>query len=108
MTPVTDRGSLLWWRNAVIVAFALGGITSATVGPRLPSLRADLGVGNGAIGALLAGVTVGAFAGLGCSAAILSWLGAPGALPDALWLIPPALPTLGLGPRHPHPPPPPP
>jgi len=97
MTPVTDRGSLPRWRNAVIVAFALGGITSATVGPRLPSLRADLGVGNGVIGALLAGVTVGAFAGLGCSAAILSWLGARGGIRGALWLIALGMATIGVG-----------
>jgi SagB-type dehydrogenase family enzyme len=53
MTPTTGKRHLARWRNAVIVAFALGGITSATVGPRMPSLRADLGVDNAVIGALL-------------------------------------------------------
>lgn len=97
MTPLTDRGGLPRWRNAVIAAFALGGITSAAVGPRLPSLRADLGVGNGVIGALLAGVTVGSFAGLGCSAAIRSWLGARGGIRGALWLIALGVAAIGVG-----------
>ena len=97
MTTVTDGRSLGRWRNAVIAAFALGGITSATVGPRLPSLRADLGVGNGVIGALLAGVTVGAFAGLACSAAILSRLGARGGIRGALWLVAIGVAAIGVG-----------
>jgi MFS family permease len=97
MTTVTDRRNLLRWRDAVIAAFALGGITSAAVGPRLPSLRADLGVGNGVIGVLLAGVTVGSFAGLGGSAAILSWLGARSGIRGALWLVALGVATIGVG-----------
>lgn len=94
MTTATDSRSLRRRRHAVSAVFALGGITSATVGP---SLRADLGVGNGAIGALLAGVTVGAFAGLGCSVAILSRLGARGGIRGALWLIALGVAAIGAG-----------
>ncbi len=97
MTTVTDMQSLARWRNAVIAAFALGGITSATVGPRMPSLRADLAVDNAVIGAMLAGVTVGAFAGLGSSALILSRLGARGGIRSALWLVALSLALIGFG-----------
>ena len=94
---MTDRRTLARRRNAVIVAFALGGITSATVGPRMPSLRADLGVGNAVIGALLAEVTVGAFVGLAASTAILAWLGARGGIRGALWQIACSVALLGTG-----------
>jgi MFS family permease len=97
MTTAADEQRLARWRNAVIVAFALGGITSATVGPRMPSLRADLGVDNAVIGAMLAGVTAGAFVGLGCSAAILSWLGARGGIRGALWLVALSVALIGVG-----------
>jgi MFS family permease len=97
MGTVTDSRSLVKWRNAVIAGFALGGITVATWGPRLPTLRADLGVTNGIIGAILAGVTVGALGGLGCSTAILSWLGARGGIRSSLWVVALGVATIGLG-----------
>jgi hypothetical protein len=37
------------WRNAVMVAFALGGVTIASWGPRLPTIQSDLGLGIGAL-----------------------------------------------------------
>jgi MFS family permease len=97
MTTATERRALAPRRNAVIVAFALGGITLATWGPRLPSLRADLGVNDGVIGVVLAGVTVGSFAGLSCSTPIMSRLGARGGIRGVLWLVALGLATVGLG-----------
>lgn len=97
MTTVTNRRSLAPWRNAVIAAFALGGITLSTWGPRLPTLRADLGVDDGLIGAILAGVTVGSLAGLGCSTATLSWLGARRGIRGVLRLVALGVVTIGLG-----------
>jgi MFS family permease len=97
MSAVRDPGSLARWRNAVIAGFALGGITVATWGPRLPNLRADLGVTNGVIGAVLAGVTIGALGGLGCSTPILSWLGARGGIRGSLWVIALGVATIGFG-----------
>lgn len=97
MTTMTDKRHLARWRNAVIVAFALGGITSATVGPRMPSLRADLGVGDAVIGVMLAGVTVGAFVGLGCASPILAWRGARGGIRGALWLVALSVALIGVG-----------
>src|SRR5947207_237075 len=97
MTTMTDKRALARWRNAVIVAFALGGITTATVGPRMPSLRADLGVGDAVSGAMLAGVTVGAFVGLAASSAILSWFGARRGIRGALWLTACSVAMVGIG-----------
>ncbi len=73
--PAPGRSSLSSWRNAVFILFALGGVGVSTWGPRLPSIRQDLGVGDGGIGAALAGVTVGSIAGLGASSAVLARLG---------------------------------
>jgi len=62
---VTIEGSRLTrWRWTITGAFGLGGITVSAWGPRLPAIKASLGVGTGTIGLLLAGVTVGAIGGL--------------------------------------------
>lgn len=97
MTTVADRRELVPWRNAVIAAFALGGITLSTWGPRLPSLRADLAVDDGVIGAVLAGVTVGSLAGLGATTAILSRFGARGGIRGVLCLVAVGLAGIGVG-----------
>jgi MFS family permease len=96
MTTAIDRHALVKWRNGVIVAFALGGITLATWGPRLPSLRADLGVNDGVLGGVLAGVTVGSMVGLSGATAIMSWLGARAGIRGVLWLVALGVATIGL------------
>ena len=63
-TVVVDRPTLFRWRRAIMAAFGLGGITVAAWGPRLPAVKAELGISTATIGLLLAGVTVGAIAGL--------------------------------------------
>lgn len=85
------------WRNAVMTCFALGGVTVTTWGPRLAELRADLDVGDASIGLILAGVTVGAMAGLVASAAVLSWLGSRRAICAMLLLVALGVATIGLG-----------
>jgi MFS family permease len=85
------------WRNAVMIAFALGGVTVATWGPRLPELRADLGMGDAWIGLVLAGVTVGSITGLAAAAALLSWLGSRGGICAMLWLVAVGIAGVGLG-----------
>jgi MFS family permease len=62
-------------RNGVAVAFALGGVNLSTWGPRLPAIRADLGVGDGTLGLLVAGMTVASLLGLGVSSWLLGRLG---------------------------------
>jgi len=56
--PTRARSNLSAWRNAVFILFALGGVGVSTWGPRLPSIRQDLGVGDGGIGVALAGVPI--------------------------------------------------
>ena len=60
----TGRSTLTRWRWAVTAAFGLGGIALSTWGPRLPAIKAGLGIDTATIGLLLAGVTVGAILGL--------------------------------------------
>ena len=85
------------WRNAVMTGFALGGVTVSTWGPRLPQLRADLGIGDASIGVVLAGVTVGSTGGLLASAAVLGRLGSRRAVRTMLWLVAVGIATIGLG-----------
>ena len=85
------------WRNAVMAAFALGGLTVTTWGPRLAELRTDLQVDDAAIGLVLAGFTVGSITGLTASAAILSWLRSRRAICAMLWLVAAGIATIGLG-----------
>lgn len=81
----------------MLVAFALGGLTLATWGPRLPSMRADLGIGDAGIGVVLAGVTIGSVGGLVASSPMLSWLGSRRAIRLMLWLIAIGVAGIGIG-----------
>jgi MFS family permease len=93
---VSPDGTLVRWRWAVTAAFALGGITISAWGPRLPAIKTSLGIGTATIGLLLAGVTIGAIAGLLASAPLRQRLGGRRAVAAALLLIAAALTVLGL------------
>lgn len=80
-----------------MVMFALGGVTVSTWGPRLPSIRDSLGIGDAVIGLALAGVTVGSIAGLGVSALLLAKFGARRAILGALLLTAAGVAVVGLG-----------
>ena len=84
------------WRLAITAAFGLGGITVSAWGPRLPAVKADLGVGTATIGLILAGVTVGAILGLLASTPVLHWLGSRRAVCGAILLIAAAMAVMGL------------
>src|SRR5580693_2482396 len=84
------------WRVAVTVAFALGGITVATWGPRLPTIESDLHIGTGTIGFLLVGVTIGAILGLLASTPLLHRLGSRRALTAGLLLTAVAMAVMGV------------
>jgi MFS family permease len=92
-----DRLTLVRWRNAIVAAFGVGGIALSTWGPRLPAIRADLNLGTGGLGVLLAGITVGSVTGLLISTPILAWLGPRRALPAAMLLIAVAVTVVGVG-----------
>ena len=90
------RRELVRWQWAVTAAFGLGGITVSAWGPRLPAIKAGLGIGTAAIGLILAGTTVGAILGLLGSSAVLHRLGSQRAIAGALLLIAAALAVMGL------------
>jgi MFS family permease len=84
------------WRWTITAAFGLGGITVSAWGPRLPAIKAGLGIDTATIGLLLAGVTVGAILGLLASTPVLHRLGSRRAVTGALLLIAAALGVMGL------------
>ncbi len=92
-----DAKTIRGWRNAIICAFGLGGITVASWGPRLPAIRTELGAGTGTIGLLLACSTVGSIAGLLTSRYALHRLGGRGAVLSALLVMAAALAVMGVG-----------
>ena len=91
-----ERSTLARWRRTITAAFGLGGITVSAWGPRLPAIKASLGIDTATIGLLLAGVTVGAILGLLASTPVLHWLGSRRSVAGALLLIAVAMTVLGL------------
>lgn len=91
-----DRAQLARWRNAVVVAFAIGGVSLAAWGPRLPELRTELGVDIGTIGLMLGGVTVGSIGGLLSAAPLLRRLGGRRALTAVVVLVPASIALIGV------------
>jgi MFS family permease len=90
------RPTLARWRWTVTVAFGLGGVTISAWGPRLPAIKAGLGIGTATIGLLMAGVTAGAVLGLLASAHVLHWLGSRRSVSAALLLTAAAMTVLSL------------
>ena len=78
-----------------MAAFAIGGITTAAWGPRLPAIKSQLDLGTATIGLLLAGVTVGGIVGLLLSNSILHRLGSRRAVSGAIVVIATAMGLLG-------------
>jgi MFS family permease len=95
--PAAPAHTLRASRNALLALFMIGGVTVSTWGPRLPSIRADLGIGDAVIGLVLACVAVGSVAGLAASSALLSWLGARRAIQIEVVLIAGGLVVVGVG-----------
>jgi MFS family permease len=93
---ITERSTLARWWWTITAAFGLGGITISAWGPRLPAIKASLGVDTATIGLLLAGVTVGAILGLFASTPVLHWLGSRRSIAGVLLLIAAAMAVMGL------------
>ena len=76
MPPVTaDPQQLRRWRLALLAAYVLGGLISATWGPRLPDLTGDLRITVAGIGVMLAAATAGLLVGLLAAAPACARLG---------------------------------
>jgi MFS family permease len=71
-------GAVLPARNAVALAFALNGLCFATLVARVPDLRSDLGLDNGALGLLLLAIAAGSILALPSAGRLIGLLGAAG------------------------------
>ncbi|WP_022899994.1 MFS transporter [Humibacter albus] len=91
-----DARALKRWRNAVCLAFGIGGITVASWGPRLPAVKADLHADTAMIGVILACVTVGSICGLVASTPILHWLRSRRAIGGAILVSAAAMALMGV------------
>ncbi|MHA7984443.1 MFS transporter [Rathayibacter sp. CAU 1779] len=92
-----DAQALHRWRNAIILAFAVGGITVSSWGPRLPAVQSDLGADTAMIGVILGCVTVGSICGLVASTPLLHYLGSKRALGGAILVVAVAMALMGIG-----------
>ncbi|MEG9247950.1 MFS transporter [Arthrobacter sp. Soc17.1.1.1] len=75
-----SRRGVRQWRNALLVAFALGGFALSSWATRLPALREDLALDNAQLGLVLLAPTIGSAVGLVGAPALLRLLGARTAL----------------------------
>src|SRR5262249_4934087 len=96
IVSLSGRPVLARWRWTVTAAFGLGGIAISAWGPRLPAIKAGLGIGTATIGLLLGGVTLGASLGLVPSTPIPHLLCSTPATAGALVLIAAAMTVMGL------------
>jgi len=85
------------WRNAVVVSFALGGVTLAAFGTRLPSIQAALEVSKTAIGTALVSLTLASLAGLSVASWVHTELGARSGIFAALLIAAVGIATVGVG-----------
>jgi MFS family permease len=95
MSAVVEINALRRWHRAIIAAFGVGGITVAAWGPRLPTLKLELGIDTATIGLLLGCVTVGAIVGFVVSTPVLHWLGSRRALIGAILIVAVGMTLLG-------------
>jgi len=93
---VPSSSELARWRWAVTGAFGIGGIAGSALGPRLPTVKADLGISTGTIGLLLAGMTVGAIGGLLSSTPVRHWLGGRRGIACAALIATGSMAVMGL------------
>lgn len=95
-TVSVDAHALRRWRNAVILAFGVGGVTVASWGPRLPAVQSDLGADTAMIGVILGCITVGSICGLVASTPLLHWLQSRRSLGGAILVVAAAMALMGV------------
>jgi MFS family permease len=79
-----------------MAGFGLGGVTVSAWGPRLPTVKAELGISTATIGLLVAGTTIGALVGLVASTHVLHRLGSRGGVTAALLVVAAAMAVMGV------------
>jgi len=92
VTATDSRVPALAARNAVALVFALNGFCFATLASRVPDLRENLALSNGALGALLLSIAIGSMVGMPASGHLIERWGAGavvrlGALVDLAGLV---------------------
>lgn len=92
-----SRRELVRWRNAILTAFLLGGVTMAAFGSRLPSIQQSLDATKGTIGTILAGTTVGSLIGLSVAGWMHTRLGPRIGIRSSLLIAAVGLALTGLG-----------
>jgi len=102
VTPDGDRPTmsperLRRWRTAIVVSFALGGVTLAAFGTRLPSIQASLGVSKTAIGTALIAVTIASLVGLSLASWVHTSLGARRGILGTLCIAAAGITVIGVG-----------
>ena len=85
------------WYRAITGAFAIGGVTLAAWGPRLPAIKTDLGVGTATIGLIVSGATLGAIVGLLLAPPLRAWLGRRRAILATILVVAAGLAVIGGG-----------
>ncbi|WP_210506168.1 MFS transporter [Naasia sp. SYSU D00057] len=70
-----ERASLVRWRNAVFVVFAVAGFSLASWLARVPAIRESLGITTGQTGFLILGCSAGAILGLLLASPVLHLVG---------------------------------
>lgn len=93
----SDARTVRRWRNAIIAAFALGGITVSSWGPRLPAVLQALHTDTGTLGLVLGSVTIGSIAGLLTATPVLRTLRSRGAVRASIVVAGLALGVMGIG-----------
>lgn len=93
---ITGARALRRWRNAVCAAYGVSGIVLSSWGPRMPAVKAQLGVDTATIGILLACFAVGTIGGLLVAPPVLHRIRARRALGAAIVLASLALSSLGI------------
>jgi MFS family permease len=92
VTSTDVRVSAITARNAVALVFALNGFCFATLASRIPDVRGSLDLSNGALGAVLLAIAVGAMVGMPIAGHPIERWGAgavlrAGAVSDLLGLV---------------------
>lgn len=84
-------------RTAVFVAFALNGMLFASLVARIPDVRADLGLDNGALGLLLLALAVGSLVALPAAGALVARWSAGTVVTAGAWVAGVGLVAASLG-----------
>ncbi len=97
MSSTLPRPVYLRWRNAVFAIFAAAGLSLATWAARVPSIRADLAIGNSEIGLALLAMGLASILGLSFSSIVIARVGTRAGMLTMMIIVSAGLIVIGLG-----------